>query len=139
MDILNQLLAGSPVGLVAETVVRDTFSCIKQPMFDLQGSSFSSTVRDTIQLQQGISRTPNVSVDLPPSLLGGLNLSSLPAVIFCVFRDHRLFIRRRSYLNNSSDLVASFPMTVSVLAGVPFDNLEEPVIMTFGKNQVCVL
>ena len=81
----------------------------------------------------------SASITLPGTLFDGLNLGSEATIVYYVFLNESLFLRREDYLerqNRTSFQLGSIVLAGHVVGEDRVNNLAQPVTLTFQKNEV---
>ena len=79
-------------------------------------------------------------INLPDSLFSSVNFNeSMVRIVQGAFVSETLFLRRSQTLNAVPTLVVGSVVAFITVPGVILKDLEEPVLLTLWKNQVCIL
>ena len=145
--VIDELADSYPVTNETFVVTKKKFALAIYPeveTFGFPGEGFSAdlgnmfTFNGTRVLLEA-SDDATASISLPATLLDGLNTRLTPKLIFSLFLNEGLFVRRREYLQNSNlsaIRLGSIVIASHIAGGVSVSGLQDPVQTTFITNPV---
>lgn len=150
LAIVDQLVDSYPVIESPTIILRDTFitviysdvdpaSFAGQTVTALVGSNFE--FQSLMMQQVGLepSDLATGSITIPQTLFNGLSLGSRIRMVYNMFLNEGLFVRRQQYLeqnNRTYSKLASIVMAARVAGGIHISDLHQPVEQSYYKNPV---
>lgn len=150
LAIVDQLADSYPVMESPTIILRDTFitviysdvdpaSFAGQTVTALVGSNFEFQSLMIQQVGLEPSDLATGSITIPQTLFNGLSLGSRIRMVYNMFLNEGLFVRRQQYLeqnNRTYSKLASIVMAARVAGGIHISDLHQPVEQSYYKNPV---
>ena len=149
---MDQVADAYPVVNSPIIILRDTFAIViydtnptsfaGQTVTALKGTDFQFQAFTMEQIGLEPSDQATAAITVPQSLFNGLNPGSQARMVYNIFLNEGLFVRRQQYLEQSNQTysrLGSIVISARVAGRAPITDLQQLVEQSYYKNPVCSL